>query len=237
MEKLLTQLTEKLKQAYGANLASVVLYGSAARGDHHAAWSDLNVFCLLHRLGREELALAEPILRWWRGRGQPAPLLMSVEEARRSTDCFPIEFHDLQESRRLLHGEDVLAGFEVHDRFYRALVEHELRAKLLRLRQKAAGVLHDRDLLVRLMADSVSTFCMLARHALRLARAEAPAGRTETLEACAARFGLDPAAFYTLLDLRAGKLKPKQVEPERLFDDYLAALNTLIEAVDQIGDE
>ena len=54
------------------------------------------------------------------------------------------------------------------DSFYRAQVEHDLRAKLLRLRQKAAGMLSDEDLLRRLLADSLSTFCVLFRHALHL---------------------------------------------------------------------
>ena len=69
-------------------------------------------------------------------------------------------------------GENVIAGLEVDYRFYRAMVEHELRAKMLRLRQKAGGVLSENDLLLRLMADSISTFCVLFRHALRLAGEE-----------------------------------------------------------------
>ncbi len=36
MDKLLEQLVEKLQKAYGDRLVSVVLYGSAAAGDHHA---------------------------------------------------------------------------------------------------------------------------------------------------------------------------------------------------------
>ena len=42
----------------------------------------------------------------------------------------------------------------------------ELRAKLLRLRQKAGEVLIDKQALLRLMIDSVPNFLVLARHAL-----------------------------------------------------------------------
>ena len=40
---------------------------------------------------------------------------------------------------------------------------------MLRLRQKAGGCSFGRELLLRLMADSISTFCVLFRHALILA--------------------------------------------------------------------
>src|SRR6185436_20798730 len=96
-----------------------------------------------------------------------------------STDCFSIEFHDIQRYHRVLYGKDVIAGLAVDDSFYRAQVEHDLRAKFLRLRQKAAGILSDNDLLRRLLADSVSTFCVLFRHALILHGAETPDTKRE----------------------------------------------------------
>jgi hypothetical protein len=81
-------------------------------------------------------------------------LLLSEHEVATSTDCFPIEFHDIQARHRLLHGADVISAIVVDKSFYRAQVEHELRAKVLRLRQKAAGLLSDKDLLRRLLADN-----------------------------------------------------------------------------------
>jgi hypothetical protein len=47
MDKRLEQLVEKLKKAYGERLVSVVLYGSAAAGDHHEGFSDFNILCVL----------------------------------------------------------------------------------------------------------------------------------------------------------------------------------------------
>ncbi|MGD0578350.1 MAG: nucleotidyltransferase domain-containing protein [Bryobacteraceae bacterium] len=233
-DKLLQQLVDKLKAAHGKSLVSVILYGSAAGGDHHAVYSDLNVFCVLTAVTAKELAASEPIFRWWRGLHHPSPLLMSVEEVRESTDCFPIEFMDMRERRRVLHGEDVVANLEIEDVFYRAQVEHDLMAKLLRLRQKAAGVLSDKDLLLRLMADSVSTFCVLGRHALRLAGVEAPWSKREIIAACAQHFGLIGRSFHTLLDLREGRAKARDVDAAGLFEKYLKDIATLVEAVDRL---
>jgi len=234
VERHLQQLVERLRKAYPESLVSVILYGSAAGGDHHARFSDLNIFCVLRQVTPAELAVSESVFRWWRSLDNPAPLLMSQEEVGRSTDCFPMEFHDMSERRRVLFGTDVIEAIQIDDRFYRAQVEHELRAKLLRLRQKAAGVLSDNDLLLRLMADSVSTFFILARHALRLAGAQAPWPRREILDRLLESLGVEPRPFATLLDLREDKIKPRSVKPTELFAEYLVQIQALIGAVDRL---
>src|SRR5687767_11273145 len=160
-ERALTELVDRLRKAYPQSLVSVILYGSAAAGDHQAGFSDLNILCVLKRIARPQLVASESIFQWWRELGNAAPLLLDETEAANATDCFPIEFHDIKERRRVLHGIDIVDSIEIDDAFYRAQVEHEIRSKLLRLRQKAAGVLSDKDLLLRLMADSVSTFAVL----------------------------------------------------------------------------
>src|SRR6266536_2971065 len=172
MDKLLNQLVEKLQKAFGERLVSVILYGSAAAGEHHSRFSDLNILCVLSQVNTRELADGEAIFQWWRAQGSPSPLLLSEHEFFTATDAFAIEFHDIQRQHRLLYGKDLTATLVVDDSFYRAQVEHDLRAKLLRLRQKIAGMQSNDDLLRRLMADSLSTFCVLFRHALRLAGAE-----------------------------------------------------------------
>src|SRR5574340_259449 len=215
MERVLDQLTQKLQAAFKDRLVSVLLYGSAAAGDHHARYSDLNILCVLDRVGIPELKSAEPVFRWWREQGNPAPLLMSEQEVRTSTDCFAVEFHDIQARHRVLFGPDVVKPLTVDDSFYRAQVEHELRAKLLRLRQKAGGMMEDAALLRRLLADSVSTFCILFRHALVL-------------------HGVEAAPFTTLLDLREERIKPREVEPARLLENYMAAIQVVIDAVDRL---
>ena len=232
MEKLLNQLVERLQKAYGERLKSVILYGSAAVGDHHGRFSDLNVLCVLGEVTPRELADSQSIARWWRQRGNPSPLLLSEEEMRHSADCFPIEFYDIRERRRVLYGEDAAAGVEIDPRYYRAQVEHDLRAKLLRLRQKAAGVLSDAGLLRPLLAESVSTFCVLFRHALILAGQEAKFEKREIVEQARERFGVDPAPFGKLLDLREGKIKPRELDPAALLGGYLAQIQAVIHAVD-----
>ena len=234
-EKALDSLVEKLRKVFGDRLASVVLYGSAATGDHHPRFSDLNVLCVLNLIGPPELAAAGPIFRWWRELGNPAPLLLAESEVLASTDCFAIEFHDIQAHHRLLHGRDLVSTLPLDDSFYRAQVEHDLRAKLLRLRQKAAGIMHDAGLLRTLLLDSVSNFCVLFRHALALHGAPAPASKREILVAARQCFGFDAAPFERLLDVREGRLKAREADAATLFGPYLAGISAVIDAVDRLA--
>jgi hypothetical protein len=232
MDKLLEQLVERLRRSYGERLVSVVLYGSAASEEYHPGYSDLNVLCVLTQVAAKELADAEDLFRWWRGEGNPAPLLMSQAELGRATDCFPAEFRDIQRQHRILSGQDVISGLTIGDSFYRAQVEHDLRAKLLRLRQKASGILSEDDRLLRLLVDSVSTFCVLFRHALILHGASAPASKREIVESARERFGVDPAPFFSLLDIRERRIRAREVDPLVLLVRYLEGIGKVIEAVD-----
>jgi len=234
MERILNQLVERLRKSFGDRLVSVVLYGSAAVGDHHGRFSDVNILCVLTEVTPRELADSAAVFHWWRELGNPSPLLFSREEVRTSTDCFPIEFHDIRERHRVLYGEDVVAGLPIDTSFYRAEVEHELRAKLLRLRQKATGVLGQKDLLVRLLADSLSTFCVLFRHALILAGEEAKFEKRAVVAHAAEKFGIDAVPFHALLDFREGKTKARDVDPGRLFERYMKEIQTVVDAVDRL---
>jgi hypothetical protein len=233
MEDKLQELVDRLKHAQRERLRSVVLYGSAASGEHNEHFSDLNVLCVLTQVTPVELADCEPIFKWWRAQGNPPPLLLSENELLTSTDCFPVEFHDMQERHRILYGANVIKDLTIERTFYRAQVEMELRAKLLRLRQKAAEVLLDKPVLLRLMIDSVPNFLVLARHALLLS--EQPSGwKKREIVRHLPDIGVDGAPFDILLDLREQSKRAGDVDPAALFGSYLHEIQALVSHVDKI---
>src|SRR5687767_5306150 len=97
MERILSELVERLQKAHGGSLVSIVLYGSAATPEGKDQRSDFNMFCVLRQVTPVELERSEPVFRWWREMQHPSPLLLSVAEVKTSTDCFAIEFHDIKE--------------------------------------------------------------------------------------------------------------------------------------------
>lgn len=235
MDRLLSDLVEKLKTALGERLVSAILYGSAAMGDWHQRSSDLNVLCVLDGITPTELAKSEPVLRWWREQGQPAPLLLTAEEVSSSTDCFAMEFHDMQEHRRVLHGSDVIQGLTVENRFYRAQVEHELRSKQIRLRQKAAELLPDQKRLVKLLTDSISTFCVLGRHALILSGHEPHWKKQEIVAALERALGTPFQSCTAILAMRHTGALPSGGDAVSLLAGYLKETDALVRFVDGLA--
>jgi hypothetical protein len=232
VEKKLKDLVSRLDAAFGTRLVSALLYGSAAAGDWHEHSSDLNVLCVLTRVTPLELGESEPIFRWWREQGNPPPLLMSAEEVRSSTDCFPMEFADMQSHRRVLTGVDVLEGLNIDRSFYRAQVEHELRAKQLRLRQKAAEQLSKPEPLLKLLIESVSTFCVLGRHALILAGHAAFWKKRDIVQELESVMGAPLIGFNGVLDARASGKVTAPTTAVLLFEKYLGEIDALVNYVD-----
>jgi hypothetical protein len=230
----LDEVIAKLRQALQQDLVSVILYGSAASGDHNEKYSDINILCILKQITPTQLAASESVFRWWQAEGNPSPLLLSEHELATSADCFPIEFHDILRHHRSLFGPDLVSAIQIDDLFYRAQVEHELRAKLLRLRQKASAILSDKDALRALMADSLSTFCVLMRHALILHGMDADMSKRDMIERAGQCFGMKTAPFLTLDDLREERIKPKNVEPVPLLAEYMYEIGCMIDALDAL---
>jgi predicted nucleotidyltransferase len=234
VEQKLSRLVQRLQSALGTRLVSVTLYGSAATGDWQEKTSDLNVLCVLSQLSVEELGTCEPIFRWWEEDGNLSPLLLTVEEVRTSTDCFPMEFSDMREHRTVLYGEDVIEGLEIDRSFYRAQVEHELRSKHIRLRQKAADILSVPDKLSKLLTDSLSTFCVLGRHALLLSGHEARFRKAEILAALERAMGRQLEASSEVLALRSAPKQPSPTNARMLFKRYLEEMESLVRFVDAL---
>jgi hypothetical protein len=240
MEKELKELAQKLEAAASTNLKSVVLYGSAASGEFHAKHSDLNVLCVLEDLEAPALALLSPAAAWWARKGHPPPLIFSLEELQRATDVFAIELLDIKAHHRVLWGQDVFASLEVPMGLHRVQVERELRTNLLRLRQHYLAAPNDNKALLRLMTESLSSFSALFRHtliALGERKADPTSGvshrKREIIDGLAKLLGFDPSGFYTVLDIREGKLQPGQVDVPSTFHAYLRAVERVTNEVDE----
>ncbi len=235
MEKLLNQLVEKLKKAAGANLQSVVLFGSAAGGQFQPKHSDLNVLCTLARLDGPALETLRPVLEWWTGKGNPHVLIFTMDELRCSADVFAIELLDIKARHKLLYGEDCFAGLEVPMDLHRIELEHELRTKLIRLRQAYMEVSGDPKRLLRLLTDSVTSFLTLFRHTLIAFGEEPPAHRHEVLDRLAARLKVDVSPFHAVLEIREEKRRPKDLDVRSVGRAYLAGVQRIADEVDRCG--
>jgi hypothetical protein len=145
-----------------------------------------------------------------------------------------MEFHDMQEHRRVLQGEDVIQNLSIDRSFYRAQVEHELRAKQIRLRQKAAEVLRDSEKLWRLLADSLSTFCVLGRHALILSGHQPRWKKEEVLTALEQALGKPMVGANAILAKRGMGKPGGDANASLTLTQYLDEMDAMVRFVDQL---
>ena len=195
MESKLDRLVNDLRAALGDNLLSVVLYGSAARGDHAGAMSDLNVMVVARMDAPAMLEPAAKIQKDWVKGGNRHLLFVTPEWIRSATDVFPMEFLDMLDARRVLWGTEPLEGVAVTPANLRLPCEREIRTILLNLRASYLEVHDSAQGLLDLIVASYGPVTAIARAALRLSEEPVPARSDEMFEAAARRFGLEPASL------------------------------------------
>ena len=230
----LDQLVAQLTAAYGSALRAVVLYGSAAAGEYDPKRSDRNVLVLVDELPLERIRAASAAMQAWTGAGNPPPLTMTTAEWRRSADIFPMEYADILERHKVLHGEPPFDGLVVAARDLRHELEHQAMGKLLQLR---AGVLTagaDSKRQGLLMEQSLSTIMVILRAVLRL-HGESPSTEYEAVaRAAAARAGLDAESLVRVVrHVRGGeRLQGAQAVTDALAG-YLRAMEQLVAHLDR----
>jgi hypothetical protein len=233
MEEKLSELLDWLKSAATTNLQAVVLYGSAVTGEFQQQHSDLNILCILEHATPADLEKLHPVAEWWAKKGNPAPFIFTLDELLRSADVFAIELLDIKHHHRILYGVDFLDGLDVPTNLHRLQVERELRTAWIRLRQAVLTVPRKTEIHIQLMARSVSSFCVLFRHAvIALGEGEA-ATKREAVDAMAVITGGNPSAFHTMLDFRAGKLKERDIDVEITLQNYLDFVEVATNEVDR----
>jgi len=228
------QFTEKLKTVCSDNLQAVVLYGSAAAGDYAAKGSDYNLLVVLNDLSPAALrSLAKPVAAWGRA-GNPRPLLFTSKRLTDAADVFPIELLDMRDSRKVLFGDDVIAGIHLDAANLRLQVEHELRSALIQLCRSYLSVSESPRRLAALLTGSLSGVLTLFRAALRLYENPVPAEKFQALEKLNGYVPLNLESFRQIQALKTGALKIKKVDAEQLFAEYLKSIEAVVDAVDRI---
>lgn len=235
VQEALNGLVDDLKTTHGANLASVVLYGSAAAGDHIELRSDYNLLIALNRITPEDLRQAQAPMREWQRLGHPLPVYFTVEELSDAADVFPIEFHQMAQARVVLHGKDPFEYVTVSNKELRHQAEYELRSKLIQLRRLYIPASVSIEKLCDLMSESLASFAALFRAVLILHHHDAPVAKPDCVRATAQLLHLDMEPFERIFDIRATGFRPAtDQEANDLFAAYMAQIEVVVEAVDEL---
>lgn len=233
VQAALNHLIDDLRATHGDNLAAVILYGSAAAGDHVELRSDYNLLIALNRITPEDLRIAQAPMREWQRLGHPLPVYFTVSELNDAADVFPIEFHQMEKARIVLYGRDPFEFVRITDENLRHQTEYELRSKLIQLRRLYIPASVSVAKLVALMSDSLASFAALFRAVLILKGLDPPVAKPDVVRATIHALGLEGEAFERIFELRGGgETFLTDQQANNLFAAYMAQIERVIEIVD-----
>jgi hypothetical protein len=233
----LQELRDKLSNAHGSNLKSIVLYGHAVEGEQLNEEAPKKVLIIVEQITPASLKEGQAVAEWWRKQGNPLPVYFTQEEIEDSSDVFPIEFIDMSRIRHVLYGQDPFEDLQILTHNLRHQLEYELRGKLIRLRSLYLPAAKNPNRLAKLMADSLDSFIVLFRHVLELTGGEAPTEKNATLIKIAEELKLDKKVFAQISEYAADDEVWLESETNETFGAYLKLLQQVIKAVDQRAQE
>ncbi len=231
----LDELVVQLRSVFGAGLRSVVLYGSAAAGEHIPRHSDYNVLVIVDGLEADRLRALSATARGWADAGNPPPMIFTAEEWRESSDVFPMEYADMLDRHKVLHGDSPFDGVQVAPRDLRLQLEHEARGKLLALRQGVLAAGGDRKAELQLLASTVSTVMVIFRAVERLRGRTPSRDNLELSRAVASAAGVPAEAFERVVRHVRGEARLAAADAPAVLDGYLRGLEAVVRYLDGFG--
>ena len=185
------QFGERLSAALGGRLVTLLLYGSAARehGARNTEQTAMNTLLIVDRIDADVFDHIVATVGEWMSARHPAPLVMTEQEWRASADAFPIEYDDIRAHHRVLAGKDPWDGIRVKREHVRRQLEHELKGKLMHLRQAYAAEWKSPKRLTEVVRGTWAGFLTMLRAVLRLAGRDVPASADALVRDAAALIG------------------------------------------------
>lgn len=235
--KLIPQFVEAVRTCHGTALRSLVLYGSAASGDYRPGHSDLNFLAIIEPLTTERLRAAAACEKAWSARLPINVMYASQDFVRDSADVFPIEFLDMARRRITLFGDDPFEGMKITGENLRLQIEHELRGKLVRLRQSYVRDVMSRapeKAITALAVNSLTSFLTLFGAMLHMKGAVVPGTQAEIIGLAAREFGLDAEALRRVLEAKSHPRSVHAREAHEMFASYMTQIERAVDAVNDL---
>jgi predicted nucleotidyltransferase len=223
---------EMLKDVFGNNLLSVMLYGSYVSGDFIRGVSDVNILVLLDKPSVDQIkSLGGRKIHTVMRRHRITPLILTRSEFINSADVFPMEYADIRDRCRVLFGEDATRSLSLEKRNLRHQLEERLRGSVASLRQTLIASRGRRRALENNLKRFFGSLKALFRGMLLLKELkEIPYEGPAIVDEISRAYGIEAAPFHELLQLRSGLRK----DVYGVAKGVLASLEELIAQIDKM---
>ncbi|MCY7387558.1 MAG: hypothetical protein LH481_05755 [Burkholderiales bacterium] len=205
----ISAFVEAAKTAFGAELVSIVMYGSAAEGRLRAT-SDVNTLLVLKRFGQAHADQLREPMRLAHATVQMNTMFLLETEVPTAMEAFAVKFADIVARHRVLFGADPFAALEPsRDALIRRLKQVLLNLQL-RLRERYVLLSLREEQLALVIADAAGPLRSSAASMLHL-EGQAVMPPKEALEKVVRE--MNDADLATILQEVSTAREDRQLEP------------------------
>ena len=232
--KLVEPYLNELLKIHQGNIVSIFVCGQAAGADYVHKVSNINLFLILEKLEFQDLKKSLKAVSKGINKKITAPLFLTRKHIQTSTDVFPIEFLEMKENHLLLYGEDLLSPLEINPTNIRLFCEEQIKGKLIRIRQGYLEIGLKRKGIEALLKESFSSLTPVFRNLIRLKGKTPAVAREQIYNQLCSEFNLDRGVFLAILRDAKDDEKIAGQDVETFFERYIAQIQKLAIAVDQL---
>ncbi|MBL7085105.1 MAG: hypothetical protein ISS43_03230 [Candidatus Omnitrophica bacterium] len=249
VKKTIEPYLNELLKIHRDNIVSIFLCGSAAGGDYIHNVSNINLFVILEKLEFQDLQKSLKVVSAGIKKKIAAPLFLTRKHMETSTDVFPVEFLEMKENHLVLYGEGLLNYLEINPANMRLFCEQQIKGKLIRIRQAYLEIGLKRKGIEALLKESLASLTPIFRNLIRLStgidppnsfkggvlKGKVPSLKKEDIyKRLSADFDLDENVFLAILRDTKNDEKIGSQDIEVFFERYIAQIQKLAIAVDQL---
>ena len=198
IDRTIAAFVDAAKAAFGADLVSVVLFGSGAEQNLRAT-SDVNILLVLRRFDQAEADQLREPLRFAHAAIELNAMFLLEAEVPLAMEAFAVKFSDILHRHRVLHGSDPFAQAQVSNAALLRRLKQVLLNLQIRLRERYILVSLREEQLDRVIADAAPPLRASAASILQIEGAPAPSPK-KALERVIAGLN-DPALTDVLLSM------------------------------------
>ncbi len=232
-QQLLRSYVKDVAQVFGNQVESVLLYGSAVRGEFLPGRSNLNLLLFVSSYDVAVLRKYNGLHKRWSKEQLVVPLFLTAADLQSAAFVFPLEYQDIYEWHRVLWGQNPFVGFKVDTRHLTGEVLQALRGNLLRVRQRLVEGGSTEEAMTILLPLSITALLPVLRGTQRLLGRPALSHGEPLLKDLEVHFGINLTGLRDALLLKRGQISPGHKEVPRLMDRYLESLGQLVTTVEQ----
>jgi hypothetical protein len=225
---------EPVRTALGVEFVGAYLTGGVLAQGFDPEQSKINLLVVARTMDGDTMERVRTAIPITRKPPHFDPLFLTRRQVEHSLDSFPIEVLEFRERHLCIEGDDFLPGLEVPLHFLRLQCEHELRGKLIQVRQAYLLSARNPEDLVEVLRRAASSYATLFRTLLRLRGESPPANPAQVIGRIASLFRLDAEA---LLGAHMVRYSTKKYRPEEILTIYrrfLVEVNRLVIAIDAL---